>query len=652
MFNWNYFKNIRQRIWLAFGSILVVFIIASGGAVFQLNQNTRLLEVSTNVWQPSIDVLGKWQKMSQDLSGLNAYYLHVRNKNMQSGYRDQLRLHVSETYPKLRQQLDRLTKEWDETEYNQVRLADSLKLRTDLLVEMTRGVLDRFQSLSIQEQQNLVYQENIQKELIRIQQLNQLISKDIEQLIAYRKQQVALVQDEIASSLSTLQTRPIFFIPILMLIGFFIVYFSANSIVKPLREIQRSVLNLSRGKITTHRQRYGGRDEISQIGQALQQLQKRIHDITDFTNEIGKRNYQTDFTPASTEDSLGKSLLQMRDNLAMAEKMQNQRQWVDQGLKQISEIIGTYAQAVSLKEYADMLLRKLIFYSQSSQGCLFLLSSEKRENEDSKVPYLELITTYAWGKKRFLDQRIAYGKGIVGQAWKEGGIVKLNDVPKEYIKLSSGLGEAVPTHLLIAPMVVNQQVFGMLEIAKFKPFTEEEELYFKQAGERIGSSLSLLQNSEKNKAMLEQSKEYAEKIASQELKAKESAAQLLATQEEMQNVQEELLARNELIRQSFGLVDLDTQGRITNVNKVIEMWLGFNHNEILGKAFYEFVGDWEEQDNIFANELILSKSKILKREVQMQHKNGYIVPMIVYANAIYDTKDELKHILCILERQK
>ena len=97
---------------------------------------------------------------------------------------------------------------------------------------------------------------------------------------------------------------------------------------------------------------------------------------------------------------------------------------------------------------------------------------------------------YAWDKKKFLNHKIYHGEGLAGQAWQEGDIVYLTEVPQSYIKITSGLGDANPTSVLIVPLKVNDQIFGVVEIASFSVFQDFEIEFVQKIAETIASTIS------------------------------------------------------------------------------------------------------------------------------------------------------------------
>ena len=111
-----------------------------------------------------------------------------------------------------------------------------------------------------------------------------------------------------------------------------------------------------------------------------------------------------------------------------------------------------------LIKLSDEIIGSLVKYLKANQGALYIID-EVNEGED---PTMTMKACYAWDKKKFLNHKIYRGEGLAGQAWQEGDMVYLTEVPQTYIKIASGLGDANPTSVLIVPLKVNEKIYGVL----------------------------------------------------------------------------------------------------------------------------------------------------------------------------------------------
>ncbi len=136
------------------------------------------------------------------------------------------------------------------------------------------------------------------------------------------------------------------------------------------------------------------------------------------------------------------------------------------------------------KKY-EKVLSNLCMKLEASQGIVYqaVTSEEKR--------FLEYFASFAFSIPDSKSIRYEFGEGLAGQVAKEGKSVNITDVPEGYITIISGLGKSTPKHLVIVPVHENDQVTKVIEIASFKPFTQDQE-------KLIEDSFKLIDHTEEN----------------------------------------------------------------------------------------------------------------------------------------------------------
>ena len=96
------------------------------------------------------------------------------------------------------------------------------------------------------------------------------------------------------------------------------------------------------------------------------------------------------------------------------------------------------------------------------------------------------------------------GEGLVGQCWYEAEPILLSNVPEDYIQISSGLGDASPRSVYIAPIKMNNVVYGVLELASFSRFEEHEIDFINKACDSIAACIFAVKMTEKTDILLSQ----------------------------------------------------------------------------------------------------------------------------------------------------
>ncbi|WP_224994765.1 GAF domain-containing protein [Cesiribacter sp. SM1] len=217
------------------------------------------------------------------------------------------------------------------------------------------------------------------------------------------------------------------------------------------------------------------------------------------------------------------------------------RQWASDGLARFTDLIRNQD---NMKQLGDEVISQLVRYLEANQGGLFIL-----KEENGQAPYLELEACYAYNRKKYINKRIAVGEGLIGQAYLEKGRVYLTDVPDNYLRITSGLGESNPRSILIVPLKLNEKVLGVIELASFKVFEPYQMDFIDKLSENLASVIASTRINETTRLLLEESQQQAEEMRAQEEEMRQSLEELQATQEEIlrrQKENERLLAESQL----------------------------------------------------------------------------------------------------------
>jgi transcriptional regulator with GAF, ATPase, and Fis domain len=122
------------------------------------------------------------------------------------------------------------------------------------------------------------------------------------------------------------------------------------------------------------------------------------------------------------------------------------------------------------------------------------LAAAYRTSHTEEYAYLELFASYAYSVPEGTSVTYRFGEGLAGQVAKQGNVVSIDDVPSGYIKVLSGLGQATPTHLMICPLKCDEAVVGVVEIASFTKFTEQQKDQVAQVLDRLALKLANTDN--------------------------------------------------------------------------------------------------------------------------------------------------------------
>ncbi|MFT5619634.1 MAG: GAF domain-containing protein/HAMP domain-containing protein [Arenicella sp.] len=316
---------------------------------------------------------------------------------------------------------------------------------------------------------------------------------------------------------------------IVVVVGYIII---VRNTVTPLKQIANVADLVSEGHLVKSTNRPSN-DEIGILTHSINSLVDSLEEISSFATNIGKGNFSMDFKVRSNKDKLGLALLAMRNNLKKISEEDKKRNWANEGMAQFGELLRKSNEEID--ELAYQVISNIVKYLKANQGGIFLLQGGHHHER-----YLELTAAYAYSKKKYVKKRVEIGQGLLGQCVLEEATIHLREIPQGYIDITSGLGESTPTSLLIVPLKVNDNVYGVLEIASFNKFKANEIEFVERLSETVASTLANVQSTQTTKSLLEDSQLYAEQLRAQEEEMRQNMEELAATQEEMGRVQVEM----------------------------------------------------------------------------------------------------------------
>jgi methyl-accepting chemotaxis protein len=258
---------------------------------------------------------------------------------------------------------------------------------------------------------------------------------------------------------------------------------------------------------------------------ALEEQLKNVKSNIAFAEQISSGNLAVEYTEGLKRDELGKALITMRDNLLQASIKEKQEKYITVGLTQVGDIIRNNAD--SLKNMADDFICTVVKYMGMNQGGLFLLENE------GESEFLNLVSCYAFDRKKYINKRIDIGSGLVGQCFLEKNIIYMTTVPQGYVTISSGLGAASPNCIVIVPIMTAEEIVGVMELASFKPLESYQLDFLQKISENIASSILTSRTTERVKKLLAESQQQTEEMRAQEEEMRQNMEELQATQEEM-----------------------------------------------------------------------------------------------------------------------
>src|SRR5207237_1536109 len=130
-----------------------------------------------------------------------------------------------------------------------------------------------------------------------------------------------------------------------------------------------------------------------------------------------------------------------------------------------------------LESASKLIMSELTPLVSAHHGAFYIMDA------GNHAPVLKLIASYAYKERKHVGNRFHLGEGLVGQAALEKKSILLTNVPEDYIRITSGLGEAPPRNILVLPVLFEGEVKAVIELASFLPFSQIHQLFLDQLAE-------------------------------------------------------------------------------------------------------------------------------------------------------------------------
>jgi len=127
---------------------------------------------------------------------------------------------------------------------------------------------------------------------------------------------------------------------------------------------------------------------------------------------------------------------------------------------------------------------------------------------------LRLLSAYAYRERKSLSNQFRPGEGLVGQCVLEKERILVTEVPPDYLRIGSGLGEAPPSNLVVIPVLFEGAVKAVIELASFYRFSEIHLAFLDQLTESIGIVLNSIAAGMRTEEFLKQSQSLAGELRS------------------------------------------------------------------------------------------------------------------------------------------
>src|SRR6266542_1533333 len=280
-------------------------------------------------------------------------------------------------------------------------------------------------------------------------------------------------------------------------------------------------------------------DNVNQLAGTLTTQLRAISEVStavtqgDLTRSIA---VEAEGEVAELKDTIN----QMIANLAETTRANQEQDWLNSNMARFT---GMLQGERDLETVSRLIMSELTPIVGAQHGAFFMRETEGDED------VLRLIASYGYKERKNVPTRFGVGEGLGGQAALELKPILLTEAPDDYIRITSGLGEAPPVNVIVIPVLFEDQVMAVIEIAAFTRFTAVQQAFLEQLSESIGVVLNTIIANMRTEELLVQSQDLTQELQSQ-------SEQLQAQQEELQQTNEELEEKAQLLEEQNRRIEI------------------------------------------------------------------------------------------------
>jgi CheY-like chemotaxis protein/HAMP domain-containing protein len=233
-------------------------------------------------------------------------------------------------------------------------------------------------------------------------------------------------------------------------------------------------------------------------------------------------------------DEIGKLAIEANQMAASLKQLNQEREQIDWLKTGRADLANALRGELEPQEVAERVLRTLMPLIEGAAGALY------QQTRDGSYELLGHGVGLSSNVDSGVTPRFRPGEGLVGQAAQHENITEIVDLPPDYLRIRSGLGEAPPRALVLVPLFHLGRPRGLIEVALFKPCSWQARELLESVRETIVIALEVATARTSMRALLAETERQAQRLGAQEQELRANNEELQAQQEELRQTNEEL----------------------------------------------------------------------------------------------------------------
>jgi CheY-like chemotaxis protein/HAMP domain-containing protein len=248
--------------------------------------------------------------------------------------------------------------------------------------------------------------------------------------------------------------------------------------------------------------------------------------------------------PTESPDEIG--VLAREFAVMMTQK--GEEDWVKEKLVAVSRNLLGFK---DLRSFADALLAALAPAVGAQVGVVYVSGAFARQHGVHETETLNFLS--AWGYRsadgESLPRSFKWGEGLVGSCARMRTRMLVSDVPPNYLRITSAVGESAPKQILLLPVLFENTLVAVIELATFGAFSEVQLALLDEASFNVGVIMNSINAGMRTQELLEEARQTAEELQRSEEELKTQQEELEASNEEMEEKTKALEEQNARIRE-------------------------------------------------------------------------------------------------------
>jgi HAMP domain-containing protein/signal transduction histidine kinase/CheY-like chemotaxis protein len=316
------------------------------------------------------------------------------------------------------------------------------------------------------------------------------------------------------------------------------------------------------------------RDLTNNVNQLAANLTTQVRAIAEVATAVTKG----DLTRSIALDAQGEmaalkdTINEMITNLKETTSKNTDQDWLKTNVARFTSMVQGQRDLLTV---CKLVLSELAPLVNAQQGILYI-----NDAQESSEPIMKLFASYAYRERKTVANLFHAGEGLVGQCALEKERFVLTNVPNDYIKISSGLGEATPLSIVVLPVLFEGQVKAVIELASFHQFGDIHLAFLDQLTESMGIVLNTIAATMRTEELLKQSQALAEELQSRQSeltntnkRLEQQANTLQASEELLKNQREQLQRTNAELQEKARLL-AEQKTEVEQKNQEVEQAKG------------------------------------------------------------------------------